>query len=327
MLRCRWGFRFALALAGAVLVGCSGSATQSGALAPYDAPPLSVRHLVLAESEAGNPREIHLFFPERSGDYPLLQFQHGFTSDVDSYTSLLTRLAGYGFVVVAPQMYVSDPSSAPTVVEETVAAVDVLNWAQANLNGVLAARLPAASPVRARNADTGLLGHSRGGQIAWRMLFDHPSQTRARAIAGVDPVDGDAPPFPPGGTGELVTDDAGAFSFDFPSLILGMGLGSQGVPGFECAPAVRNYSLFYNASRRARYEMVASDFGHSDMTNGEEPGGVCFGALDGSREPVRVFVAGQLAAYFTTVLKGEDARRWLRDPRLAPIATSGRFEE
>lgn len=316
--------------------GSSASPATAGGAAPsvtspavdyYAAPPLSVRQILLTEGEAGNPRELHLFVPEANGRYPLLQFQHGFTSDVDTYTELLAQLAGFGFVVVAPQMYGSDPSSAPSVTDETTAAVGVLAWAQANLNNLLAARLKPSFEGSVTTSDTGLFGHSRGGQVAWRMLFDHPTATQARAIAGVDPVDGNAPPFPPGGTGELVTDDAGAFHFPFASLILGTGLGGSGVPGFECAPTVRNYSLFYNASQPPRYEVVASDYGHNDMTNGETPDVVCTGATDSTRHLMRTFVAGQLAAYFSSVLKAQDAVSWLTDRSAAPIATTGRFEK
>lgn len=320
-----------LSLMAAALCGCDGSsgAVTAGVAAVdfYGTPPLGVQQLLLAENEAGNPREVRLFIPQQSGSYPLLQFQHGFVSDVDNYTALLARLAGFGFVVAAPQMYGSDPSSAPSVADETAAAVAVLAWGQGSLNAVLAARLPPPLAVRIARESTGLLGHSRGGQVAWRMLFDHPAETRARAIAGVDPVDGNAPPFPPGGTGELVTDDAGAFQFAFPSLVIGMGLGSTGVPGFECAPANRNYTLFYNASRAPRYEVVASGYGHNDMTNGDVPDGVCFGDIDGAREPLRVFVAGQLAAYFSSVLSAQPQFAVLKNLGNAPVAADGRFED
>ncbi len=322
----------AAALLGLSLAACtaqSGPGTSASSAQPrnfYGEPPLGVSQILLAEGEGGAPREIRLFVPEADGVYPLLQFQHGFTSDVDSYTDLLARVAGFGFVVVGPQMYVGDPSSAPTVPDETAAAVAVLAWVQDNVNGVLAESLDAEFAVSASTSDTGLFGHSRGGQVAWRMLFDHPA-TQARAIAGVDPVDGDAPPFPPGGTGEMVTDDPGAFGFDFPSLIIGMGLGNSGAPGFECAPANRNYTFFYVASQPPRYEVVASDYGHSDMLNGDNPEVVCFGALDGSREQVRVFVAGQLAAYFGSVLGGWHAYATLRNLDDAPVAVTGRFED
>ncbi len=318
-----------LLLPGFALTACDSrpdtTAIASPAIDFYATPPLAVRQLLLAANEVGNPRELRLFLPEKSGDYPLLQFQHGFVSDVDNYTQLLARLAGFGFVIAAPQMYGSDPSSAPTVAAETVAVVEVLTWVQGNLDAVLAQRLPPGSTVRIVPANTGLLGHSRGGQVAWRMIFD--GRASARAIAGVDPVDGNAPPFPPGGTGELVTDDPGAFNFPFPSLILGMGLGNSGVPGFECAPAIRNYRLFYDASPAPRYEVVARDYGHNDMTNGDTPDGVCFGAIDGTRSLLRVFVAGQLAAYFTSVLSAQPQFAILKNLGNAPVAAAGRFEE
>lgn len=323
--------RFAWLLVFASLTACRGS---DGLLTPvavndfYAEPPLAVTQILLATNDpVGNPREVRLFVPQRSGFYPLLQFQHGFTSDVDTYTNLLARLAGFGFVIAAPQMYVGNPNDAPSVAVETSAAVEVLAWVQNNVNSVLANRLPSNQAVHASIADTGLFGHSRGGQVAWRMLFDHPT-TNARAIGGVDPVDGDAPPFPPGETGAMVTDDPGAFSFRFPSLIIGMGLGATADEGgFACAPANRNYRFFYEASRPARYEVVASGYGHSDMLNGDEPGVVCPGASNGTRNLVRIFTAGQLAAYFSSVLGGQDNLEWLRDLTTAPIATTGRFED
>lgn len=314
---------------GACRGGSGGEPTSlaSTAVDLYAAPPLSVEQLRIAEGEGGSPREILLFVPQTAATYPLLQFQHGFVSDVDTYTELLSRLAGFGFVVAAPQMYGSDPSNAPPIPAEAAAAVEVLAWLQAELNTVLAAQTDASVGVQVAADATGLLGHSRGGQVAWRMLFDEPGSANARAVAGVDPVDGDAPPFPPGGTGELVTDDPGAFNFPFASLIIGMGLGAKGVPGFECAPENRNYTLFYEASAAPRYEVVANDYGHSDMLNGNEPSPLCVGAVDGSRDQLRVFIAGQLAAYFHTTLTGADASVLLRELSNAPVAASGRFEE
>lgn len=321
--------RLAAGLLALVLAGCGGdpelAAGAGDATDYYGTPPLAVTQVLLAEDEEGAPREIRFFVPSAAGSYPLLQFQHGFTSDVDSYTELLARLAGFGFVIAAPQMYVGDPSSAPTVRDETAAAVEVLAWVQANADRVLALKLPAGSDVTVLATDTGLLGHSRGGQVAWRMIFNHPDAV-ARAIAGVDPVDGDAPPFPPGGTGEMVTDDPGAFAFPFPSLVLGLGLGSTGIPGFECAPANRNYTFFYEASQPPRYEVVADNYGHADVTNGETPDLLCPGATDGTRGQLKVFFAGQLAAYFDSVLRGRDSRRWLTDLSNAPVTASGRHE-
>lgn len=304
-------------------------ATRSIGLSPYQAGPHAVQSFKLAAGEQGSPKETLIFSPTSDGQFALIQFQHGFTSDIDSYTDLLEKLSSFGFVVVAPQIYSGDPSSAPSVAEETADAVSFLAWAQGNINAVLDSLVPATQNISVLSspAKTGLTGHSRGGQVIWRILFDYPQLDQASAVAGIDPVDGDAPPFPPGGTGELVSDDPGAFNFEFPSLVLGMGLGDQGVPGFECAPANRNYQLFYDASAAPRYEVVADDYGHSDMLNGNNPNGVCFGALDGSNEALRVFIAGQLAAYFYSTLFDQNHYQFLRSFQTAPIAASGRFED
>lgn len=323
-----------IAAAGALCLGACSDGGQAGggsSTSPqtnfYGEPPLAVEQFLIAEGDQGAPRELRFFVPTASGQYPLLQFQHGFISDVDTYTVMLEKLAGFGFVVVGPQMYVGDPSTAPGVPDETAAAVQVLAWVQANAGNLIAQNLQADAAITVATGSTGLLGHSRGGQVAWRMLFDHAGDISASAIAGIDPVDGDAPPFPPGGTGELVTDEPGAFGFAFASLIIGMGQGASGAPGFECAPSNRNYRLFYEASAAPKYEVVATGHGHSDMLNGDEPNAVCPGAVDGSRAALRVFIAGQLAAYFHSVLNGQDARALLRDLTDAPVPASGRFED
>lgn len=328
----RTSFRLiSVALAAITVAACSGgrsgnlfSATGTNFYAPG---PHEVVEIHLDENEQGNPKEARIFVPATKGRYPLLVFQHGFTATIEGATDFLTLLARHGFVVVAGQMYRGDPSTAPTIPEERDDAVAFLTWLQNNINGVLQMELTAPLAVTADTSKTGLFGHSRGGQVAWRMLFDIPGPLLASAVAGVDPVDGDAPPFPPGGTGELVTDDPGAFNFPFPSLIIGMGRGNQGAPGFECAPENRNYTLFYDASAAPRYEVVASDYGHSDMLNGDNPEAVCPGDTDGTRDLVRAFVSGQLAAYFTLALKGFDERSFLRNLNNAPIATTNRFED
>ncbi|MGJ8668752.1 MAG: hypothetical protein ACSHXK_04610 [Oceanococcus sp.] len=306
----------ALLLAGLALSACNADqsisaadaeVTEQSATDYYADPALSVRQFTIDEGQADAPKAMLVFAPEADGAYPLLQFQHGFTAAVETYSELLGLLAGFGFVVVAPQMYGSDPSSAPSVIDEATVAVEVLAWVQGNLDAILIEQFASSGElVSLDSGKTGLLGHSRGGQAAWRMLFEHAG-IDARAIAGVDPVDGDAPPFPPGGTGEMVTDDDGAFQFPFPSLVLGMGLGAQGIPGFECAPENRNYQFFYDVSVAPKYLVVASDYGHSDMVNGDNPNGVCFGALDGSNALLRQFIVGQLAAYFDSVLNQAEA--------------------
>ena len=323
--------RAALLIGGLLLAACNADdfspraevpAASESSIDYYADPGLSVQQFSLDEGQEGAPKSMLVFAPQADGAYPLLQFHHGFAASVDTYTELLSRLAGFGYIIVAPQMYGSDPSSAPSVIEEASGAVEVLAWVQEQMDDILLQQFADSGElVSLAPGKTGLLGHSRGGQAAWRVLFDHDN-VKAQAIAGIDPVDGDAPPFPPGETGEMVTDDEGAFDFPFPSLVLGMGLGAMGVPGFECAPENRNYQFFYEVSAPPKYLVVASDYGHSDMVNGNNPNFVCFGALDGSNALLRQFVVGQLAAYFDSALKGGEVWDVLTQMDAAPVAAT-----
>lgn len=53
-------------------------------------------------SEPTRTIETTTFLPEGEGPYPLLVFSHGLSATVESYRPLLERIAGAGFVVVAP---------------------------------------------------------------------------------------------------------------------------------------------------------------------------------------------------------------------------------
>ncbi len=332
ILKRRWCLKYVLfIIVAGTLAGCGGGRPHvpvPSGINFYDVGAHNVLQLHFNEDSEGVHKEFRIFIPQTSGSYPLLVFQHGFISDIADVTRFLTYLAEHGFIVVAPQMYrVDNPNDAPSVETEWRDGEVFIGWLKANVNALLARELVPPLAVSARTADTGLFGHSRGGQIAWRLLFNVEGPKLGRAIAGVDPVDGDAPPFPPGEQGNMVTDEEGAFNFNFPSLVIGMGMGSEGAPGFECAPENRNYTFFYDASRAPKFEVVAVNYGHSDMLNNDEAEVVCLGATDGSKDLLRRFIAGQLAAYFTMVLKGFDETEFLTDLRNAPIdETTNRFE-
>lgn len=308
--------RLAAVLLLGLLAACGGSGSMPSAAPavafsdPYQAGPYEVTTVTIAEGQQGAPRGGLLFAPQSPGRYPLIQFQHGFSSSVDSYPFMLGRLASHGFVVFAPQMYApGNPANSPGIPEEVQAAADVSAWLKSSVNVLL-------QGAQADPALFGIAGHSRGGQVAWRLLSD--AGVPAQALAGVDPVDGNAPPFS-NDTGPLVT--AMPLRFGFPVHVLGTGLGALGGP-LACAPEVRNYQKFVDAQHDAVYAVLADEHGHADMTDSNclQCRAAC---VSNPSAGMPEFTAGQLVAYFSWRLKGaQEALGYLTDLSTAPVAAS-----
>lgn len=297
-----------------------GACTQSDPVSvvqpdPYVDGPYGAVEIPVAEGEQGAPKRGLLYSPTVAGRYPLVQFQHGFTSLVENYQFLLARLASHGFIVFAPQMYDTggNPSTAPGIPAEVADAAIVASWFQAHADSLVASQ----TGVHANAEKLGLAGHSRGGQVAWRMLVD--AGVDAKAYAGVDPVDGDAPPFATDGPGPLVT--ATPTHFGFPVHVLGTGLGATGGP-FACAPSNRNYTLFQDAALDGSYTVLADEHGHADMLDPDCPD--CRAACASNPATgMPEFSAGQLVAYFALQLnRVGDAARYLTDVAGAPVPAS-----
>ncbi len=281
---------------------------------PYRSGPLSVAVTVVEEGEQGAPRQALVFAPGEPGRYPVVQFQHGFSSSIEYSRDILTHLASYGFIVLSPQMYpVGSFGNAPSIADEAADAALVMHWAKANLAQLI--------EVEADVSRFGLGGHSRGSQVAWRVALNEPSAVLA--LAGVDPVDGDAPPFS-GETGPLISDSP--FALPFATHILGTGLGPQGGP-FACAPAGRNHEQFYAASNAPVYHVVASEHGHNDMLDSDCYECALLCVSNPIRDGMRQFSAGQLVAYYSLALKGMDTARFLKDVSDAPVTATAESME
>lgn len=50
------------------------------------------------------PKPLLVVLPKEEGEYPVVQFQHGFTLQNTFYSQLMSHVASYGFIVVAPQV-------------------------------------------------------------------------------------------------------------------------------------------------------------------------------------------------------------------------------
>lgn len=190
----------------------------------------------------------------------MLLFLRGFATPTTAYDALLAPLRAAGIHVVTPRWYGFDGYIGRyTAADEARDA-----WAL----------------IRQLDQPIMVAGHSRGGQVAWRVAqlaaddeWSRGSATSGAragdeaqapppllsAIALIDPVDGSGP--------RAHTDMATSSlaRFDYPTLIIGAGIGGR------CAPAGGNHNAFAAAAPQAEH-LVMEDLGHADLLNGRARG-------------------------------------------------------
>ena len=252
------------------------------------------------------PVDIDIYTPSAPARYPVVVFQHGFAASIEGYETISTHLASHGFVVILPQMYPpGDFVNVLTPEEEAALGVQIISWLRDHINSVVS--------VRADVGLLGLAGHSRGGQIAYRIALDVTHDVAA--LAGVDPVDG----LELFGQTPVIT---GPLDFDIPTYILGTGLGPEVVEGDEfdlaCAPEEVGPYHFYEANPSPSWLIVATENGHADMIDEEDYTDFCPGGPN--RDGMRALTAGTLAAFFSGTLQGgKNALDVLSDMDAAPL--------
>lgn len=267
----------------------------------------------------GAPVDVQLYVPKAAGQYPVVVFQHGFLMATTHYSALLRHVASHGFVVVAPQMYAPGglPLGKPSTTQEAETARRVLGWVREQLQ----AQLPG---VVVRADRMGLVGHSRGGKVIWRLLL---GGEQPQAVVGVDPVDGTGGPL--GGDSRVV---AGMLPQAIPTLIIGTGLGPNAAGAFQpaCAPQGDNHEQFYADVRSPAYHVVLKAHGHLDMLDDNpQPCGLeCTACPAGpSRAPARAAVAGMIVALLREQLQGvEAAAEALKQPVDAGVPVEASFK-
>jgi chlorophyllase len=248
--------------------------------------PLETVTVDLAEGEAGAPKPMRLHAPAVSGTYALVQFQHGFTADVRTYDAMLGHVASHGFVVVAPQMYPADgiPLGKPKAAWEAEDAAEVVRWTAAHAAAVVGSADDGGPPA--------LVGHSRGGKVAW--LVSKSGAVPLRGLVGVDPVDGR-------GSALLAAQDEALpepLSEGHPSLVIGMELGGG------CAPEGDNHVHFYERAAAPTRHAVVAGHGHGDMLDLDvDSGGLCLTGPD--RRGALATVAGLATAQLRVFLQGD----------------------
>ena len=166
----------------------------------------------------------------------VIVFFSGFMLSPSSYRSLFASIVSDRTSIVAPQMYRRGPGALagrPSPSEEAEQGIRLVEH-------VAAARGP---------DEVWLAGHSRGGQVAWRVA-EHVDPD---GVVALDPVDG-AGRHP-------TTLEATAEPATFTARTLVVGAGLEG----RCAPAAVNHQHFAAAAPPgARHDVIAS-MGHGDV--------------------------------------------------------------
>ncbi|MCA9525393.1 MAG: alpha/beta hydrolase, partial [Myxococcales bacterium] len=246
----------------------------------------------------GRTLAARVYRPAGDAPRPLVILLHGFQLTGDQYAGHGRRLASHGFIALLPTM--GDGLLNPLSHVQLAADVSsILDWAEASLPGVDAARI-------------GAIGHSRGGK---QVILAAIQDERIRAVVGLDPVDA-APPFvvdpaaypsvAPERMAELV----------IPAAFIGAGLGAQpAFPGAPaCAPDGENHATYFASTGGPAWDYVLPMAGHLDFT--DDCGLACFGCVAGADPAAaRAFGWRTSVAFFQVHLLGDDAwRPWLEGP-------------
>jgi pimeloyl-ACP methyl ester carboxylesterase len=163
-------------------------------------------------------------------------FFSGFMVSPWSYRSLLAPIVSDRTSIVAPQMYRRGPGSLaghPSPSEEAEQGIRLVEH-------VVATRRP---------DEVWIVGHSRGGQVAWRVA-EHVDPD---GVVVIDPVDG------AGRHPTALAAAAEPATFTARTLVVGAGLGGR------CAPAAVNHQYFAAAAPPGSTHVVIPSMGHGDV--------------------------------------------------------------
>ena len=185
-------------------------------------------------------------------------FFSGFMVSPWSYRSLFADIVSDTTSIVAPQMYRRGPGALagrPSPTEEAEQGIRLVEH-------ILATRQP---------DELWLAGHSRGGQVAWRVA----EHVEPGGVVLFDPVDG------AGRNPSTLSASAEPAGFTARTLVIGAGLGGR------CAPAAVNHELFAAAAPAGAEHAVIASMGHGDLLDDRQARGsrlLCGGSADPQRE-------------------------------------------
>ncbi len=185
----------------------------------------------------------------------MIVFFAGFMVSPWSYRSLFASIVSDQTSIVAPQMYRRGPGpliGRPSAVEEADHGVRVVDH-------VVATRHP---------DEVWLAGHSRGGQVAWRVA----EQIEPVGVIAIDPVDG------AGRRPTALAAAAEPATFTARTLVIGAGIEGK------CAPDAVNHRHFAAAAPAGATHTVIASMGHGDMLD-DRPARVARLMCGGSDDP------------------------------------------
>lgn len=200
------------------VAGCGDDGGDTDASEPaHTAMDLEVRtdEATYVDGERGTPRsddvpaepirtlETTAFLPEGDGPYPLLVFSHGLGATVESYQPLIERIAGAGFVVVAPAFPLTSAAApaGPDAGDTQNQPGDVSFLIDTVLAAVEAGEEPYANLVDPDQV--GAFGHSNGAITTLGVTAN--TCCRDERIAAAAILSGTPAPF---GDGEYAYEDA-----------------------------------------------------------------------------------------------------------------------
>lgn len=195
--------------------------------------------------------------PEAHGGRVVVFFA-GFMVSPWSYRSLFASIVSDQTSIVAPQMYRRGPGpliGRPSAIQEAEHGVQVVDH-------VIATRHP---------DEVWLAGHSRGGQVAWRVA-EHVGPD---GVIAIDPVDG------AGRRPTALAAAAEPATFTARTLVIGAGVGGK------CAPDVVNHRHFAAAAPPGSTHTVIASMGHGDMLDDRPAKAsrrMCGGSTDAAHE-------------------------------------------
>lgn len=201
--------------------------------------------------------------------------------------------------------------------DEIKKAAKVTNWLPKGLS------LSLPEKVKPDLSKLALMGHSRGGKIAFALAMGHvPTTLKFKALLALDPVSWPSPPtwIEP----QILTYIPHSFQLSIPICVIGTGLSNQtkgGIP--PLCPDGFNHAEFFNESKPPCCYFLAKDYGHCDVLDQSKASlasWVCKSGK-GSKEKMRRGVGGIAVAFLKAYLGNESEHlgKIVDEPATAPI--------
>jgi dienelactone hydrolase len=266
--------------------------------------------------------DLLVLYPLATGDaavpaagFPLIVFNHGFLLRGDVYRSYGEHLASHGFVVALPTYPMSFYG-----LNHSALGLDVCYV----INQCLALDVDTTSPLHGLvdESSIGAAGHSLGGKLA---LLEAVTDSRIRAVATLDPVDGGGP----GGSDPILYPSVAPElmpDLKVPLLFVGAQLGSVAYFLIPCAPEDDNYQRLYEAANSPAIEITQLGAGHGQYVDpGAEAAMAACAPGTVATEWVRSSSAAYLTAFFLGHLRGDTAALVWLGARLAEDEAQNRI--